>query len=152
MIMSKELEQLRAALGNRKIFGRTFSTENFCLRVEKSNVGNHLKRVFPNSQAERSHPRGVNVRSKFALFSVSVFRRFCSLQASYRAETLTADGSRPPGQSKKFCMQTALTKTRKIEKNFRNSLKNSRTRGWWNARSAKNFDFACECKWTCARS
>ena len=103
------LEQLRAALGSSgqlqaasKIFLMKKSSPIFFFGVEKSNVGNHLKRVLPNSQAERSHPRGVNVRSKFALFSVSVFRRFCSLQASYRAETLTADGSRPPGRSEKI--------------------------------------------------
>ena len=29
------------------------------------NVGNHLKRVFPKSQPKRSHPQGVNGRSKF---------------------------------------------------------------------------------------
>ena len=34
--------------------------------VEKSNVGNRLKRVFPNFQAERSEVRGVNDRSKFS--------------------------------------------------------------------------------------
>ena len=36
------------------------------LGVEKSNVGNRLKRVFPNFQAERSEVRGVNDRSKFS--------------------------------------------------------------------------------------
>ena len=39
--------------------------------VEKLNVGNRLKRVFPKFHAERSHLRGVNGRSKFAIF----FRR-----------------------------------------------------------------------------
>ena len=34
--------------------------------VEKSNVGNRLKRVFPNFQAEWSEVRGVNDRSKFS--------------------------------------------------------------------------------------
>ena len=38
---------------------------NFVFGVVKSNVGNHLKRVFPKFEAERSHPRGVNGRSKF---------------------------------------------------------------------------------------
>ena len=28
--------------------------------VEKSNVGDHLKRVFPKFEADRSHPRGIN--------------------------------------------------------------------------------------------
>ena len=32
---------------------------------EKWNVGDRLKRVFPKFEAERSHPRGVNGRSKF---------------------------------------------------------------------------------------
>ena len=42
-------------MSNKKLFG-----------VEKSNVGNRLKRVFPNFQAERSEVRGVNDRSKFS--------------------------------------------------------------------------------------
>ena len=33
--------------------------------VEKLNVGNRLKRVFPKFEPDRSHPRGVNGRSKF---------------------------------------------------------------------------------------
>ena len=33
--------------------------------VEKANVGDHLKRVFPKFEAEWSHPRVVNDRSKF---------------------------------------------------------------------------------------
>ena len=33
--------------------------------VEKSNVGNRLKRVFLNFQAEQNEVRGVNDRSKF---------------------------------------------------------------------------------------
>ena len=33
--------------------------------IEKSNVGNRLKRVFPKFEAERSYPRGVNGCSKF---------------------------------------------------------------------------------------
>ena len=38
----------------------------FCLfSVDKWNVADHLKRVFPKFEAERSHPRGVNGRSKF---------------------------------------------------------------------------------------
>ena len=32
--------------------------------VEKSNVGNRLKRVLAKFHADRSHPRGVNGRSK----------------------------------------------------------------------------------------
>ena len=35
------------------------------------NVGDHLKHVFPKLEAERSHPRRVNGRSKLRLF------RFC---------------------------------------------------------------------------
>ena len=50
-------------------FMLTFCSENFIqkkiLGVENSNVGNHLKRVLPKFQAERSHVRGVNGRSKF---------------------------------------------------------------------------------------
>ena len=45
---------------------------NFFFGVGKWNVGNHLKRVFPKFEAERSHPRGVNGRSKFA----KIFRFF----------------------------------------------------------------------------
>ena len=33
--------------------------------IEKGNVGDRLKRVFTKFEAERSHPRGVNGRSKF---------------------------------------------------------------------------------------
>ena len=46
-------------------FGDQKSENFFVFHVKKWNVGNHLKRVFPKSQAERSHPRGVNGRSKF---------------------------------------------------------------------------------------
>ena len=35
------------------------------LGVEKWNVGDHLKRVFPKFEADRSNPGGVNGRSKF---------------------------------------------------------------------------------------
>ena len=35
------------------------------LDVEKWNVGNYLKRVFPKFHADRSEVRGVNGRSKF---------------------------------------------------------------------------------------
>ena len=46
-----------------------FSIKKICQKivfgVEKWNVGNHLKRVFPKFDAERSHPWGVNSRSKF---------------------------------------------------------------------------------------
>ena len=98
-------------------FPRNFSAQNF-LSVEKSSIGSHPKRVFPDSQAKRSHPRGVNVRSKFTILFLLLqfFRRFFSLQASYRAETLTAERSRRPG----FCENNE-----KILKN-RNNLKNSR--------------------------
>ena len=36
--------------------------------VEKLNVGNRLKRVVAKLRADRSHPRGVNGRSKFSRF------------------------------------------------------------------------------------
>ena len=51
-------------------FWRKFSlkTANCFFGVEKWNVGDHLKLVFPNFEAERSHPRGVNGRSKFYNF------------------------------------------------------------------------------------
>ena len=35
---------------------------------------NRLKRVFPKFEAERSHPRGVNGRSKFYKNSAEIFR------------------------------------------------------------------------------
>ena len=35
------------------------------LGIETSNVGNRLKRVLAKFRADRSHPRGVNGRSKF---------------------------------------------------------------------------------------
>ena len=47
---------------------KCFLTKNYrkkFMGVEKSNVGDHLKRVFPKFEADRSHPRGVNDRSKF---------------------------------------------------------------------------------------
>ena len=48
---------------------QTNSDEHFCRTtknsVDKWNVRDHLKRVFPKFEAERSHPRGVNGRSKF---------------------------------------------------------------------------------------
>ena len=37
---------------------------DFFFDVEKWNVGNRLKRVFPKFRADRSHPRGVNGRLK----------------------------------------------------------------------------------------
>ena len=41
--------------------------------VEKWNVGNRLKRVFPKFEAERSHARGVNGRSKFYKISAEIW-------------------------------------------------------------------------------
>ena len=41
---------------------------DFFFAVEKWNVGDHLKRISPKFEAERSHPRGVNGRSKFRIF------------------------------------------------------------------------------------
>ena len=50
-------------------FVLTFCSKNFIPKifwgVEKSNVGNRLKRVLPKFRADRSHPRGVNGRPKF---------------------------------------------------------------------------------------
>ena len=46
-----------------KIFIENF--RQFFFDIEKWNVGNPLKRVFPKFEAERSHPRGVNGRSQF---------------------------------------------------------------------------------------
>ena len=47
---------------------RTFKVRNLFRQsvfvVEKGNVGNHLKRVLAKFRADRSHPRGVNGRSK----------------------------------------------------------------------------------------
>ena len=37
----------------------------FFFGVEKSKIANRLKRVFPKFEADRSHVRGVNGRSKF---------------------------------------------------------------------------------------
>ena len=55
------------------LFWRKFSSKNI-FGVEKWNVGNRLKRVFPKFEAERSHPRGVNGRSKFYKNSAEIFR------------------------------------------------------------------------------
>ena len=38
--------------------------QQFFFGVEKSKFANRLKRVFPNFEAKRSHPRGANDRSK----------------------------------------------------------------------------------------
>ena len=53
-------------------FYRKFSPI-FFFDVEKWNVGNRLKRVFPKFEAERSHPRGVNGRSKFYKISAEIW-------------------------------------------------------------------------------
>ena len=51
-------------------FMLTFCYENFILKkkmgIEKSSVGNCLKRVLAKFESDRSHVWGVNVRSKFA--------------------------------------------------------------------------------------
>ena len=44
-------------------------------RVEKWNVGDHLKRVLAKFQANRRHPRGVNGPSKFAKISQNIRRK-----------------------------------------------------------------------------
>ena len=46
----------------------TKNSVDFFFDVEKWNVGDHLKRISPKFEAERSHPRGVNGRSKFRIF------------------------------------------------------------------------------------
>ena len=56
-----------------KIFIKKFCQKKV-FGVEKWNVGNRLKRVFPKFEAERSHPRGVNGRSKFYKNSAEIFR------------------------------------------------------------------------------
>ena len=56
-----------------KIFIKKFCQKNV-FGVQKWNVGNRLKRVFPKFEAERSHPRGVNGRSKFYKNSAEIFR------------------------------------------------------------------------------
>ena len=48
------------------VFETTKNVEQKLFGVEKSNVGNRLKRIFPNFQAERSEVRVVNDRSKFS--------------------------------------------------------------------------------------
>ena len=50
-----------------KIFIKKFC-QNFVFDVQKWNVGNRLKRIFPKFEAERSHIRGVNGHSKFGIF------------------------------------------------------------------------------------
>ena len=57
--------------------------------IEKWNVGDHLKRVFPKFEAERSHPRGVNGRSKFRIFQKckTLNRRLPTEIGSYSLET-----------------------------------------------------------------
>ena len=52
----------------RKCLSKMFAKKN--RGVEKSNVGDHLKHIFPKFEAEWSHPRGVNGRSKFCKNSI----------------------------------------------------------------------------------
>ena len=61
----------------------TFCSEKFIKNVfgrRKSNVGNRLKRVLAKFLADRSHPRGVNGRSKLSRFE----RRTSRLNAERR--------------------------------------------------------------------
>ena len=53
----------------RKLLSKNFA--DFFFEVEKRNVGDHVKRVSPKFEAERSHPRGVNSCSKFRIFQKS---------------------------------------------------------------------------------
>ena len=50
------------------VFAKKFHPKFFS-DVEKWNVANRLKRVFPKFRADRSHPRGVNDRLKFSRFA-----------------------------------------------------------------------------------
>ena len=61
----------------------TKNHQNFLFGVEKSKVANHLKRVFPKFRADRSHPRGVNVRLKFSHFERRERRTFKVYQKVY---------------------------------------------------------------------
>ena len=61
--------------------------QNIFLGVEKSNVWNRLKRVLAKFRANRSHPRGVNVRSKFRKKSFRGARRNRIVIDGYEIET-----------------------------------------------------------------
>ena len=102
------------------------------LRVEKSNVGNHLKRTLANFQAKRSHPRGVNGLRKFCIFLFFWFRFFGVFVGWMRRRELRlwrpAD-LKLPDVSKKFCAPSELSKPRKVDENFAKILKKSRDRG-----------------------
>ena len=45
-----------------------FRCQKMFFDIEKRNVVNRLKRVFPKFEPDRSHPRGVNGRLKFSRF------------------------------------------------------------------------------------
>ena len=70
--------------------------------VDKWNVGDHLKHVFPKFEAKRSHPQGVNGRSKFEKYknhlSHNVFlfkmRFFFSKNAPFQREAYTKKESK----------------------------------------------------------
>ena len=75
MVTSKPAQLLQNGHFAETRFGvltKNFSGKTFCRNkffgVEKSNVGDHLKRVFPKFEAERSHVRGLNGHSKFRKF------------------------------------------------------------------------------------
>ena len=72
-VASKPAQLLQNRHFSKTRFGvltKKFSAKNVCrtnfLGVEKRNVGDHLKRVFPKFEADRSHPRGVNGGSNFS--------------------------------------------------------------------------------------
>ena len=70
-------KQAVCRFSDENFFWPKFSSKKFAqifFGVEKWNVGNRLKRVFPKFEAERSHPRGVNGRSKFYKNSAEIFR------------------------------------------------------------------------------
>ena len=52
-------------IDEKRLFEIEKKIEKVFFTIEKSNIGNHLKRVFLKFQAERSLVRGVNDRSKF---------------------------------------------------------------------------------------
>ena len=102
----------------------------FFSSVEKSNDGNHLKRVFPNSQANRSHPRRVNSRSKFGFFSCFFNFGFSailwppSVVRSWNFDSRRISSSRTSRNF--FCRGRRWRKIENLRKTSRKILKKSR--------------------------
>ena len=99
--------------GWRKSFSDDNCWRNFVFCVEKWNVGDHLKRVFPKFEAERSHPRGVNGRSKFWK-KLIFFQRFRRQNMKCWGSSETRFGQ-VPGQSEP---SSGGKRTFKVRKNF----------------------------------